>query len=63
MKKNENPHLAITMGDPSGIGPEIAVKVLAKNIYPIKVYGSTRLLVDTARSIGLEINEKKSNIV
>ena len=58
--KNEKkiPHIAVTMGDPSGIGPEIAVKVLAKGIYPIKIYGNEKLLLRTAKSIGLVINKK-----
>ena len=36
MHKKELPKLAVTMGDPSGIGPEIIVKALSlKNIYSI----------------------------
>ena len=35
------PILAITMGDPAGVGPEISVKALAKS----EVYGYCRPLV------------------
>ena len=34
--KNNRPIIGITMGDPFGVGPEIAVKALAdKNIYSL----------------------------
>ena len=39
--KNENPILGITMGDPAGIGPEIAAKVMAKR----DIYDMCRPLV------------------
>jgi len=33
IQKNK-PVLAVTMGDPAGIGPEIALKALSKKVIP-----------------------------
>lgn len=51
--------IAVTMGDPTGIGPEIAVKVLASNDVPIIVYGSLKILEMTAKNLGLEFSSEK----
>ena len=48
--------IGITMGDPTGIGPEIIVKVLAKNLPNLKVYGSLDILLKTAKDLGLSFN-------
>ncbi len=52
-------HIAVTMGDPSGIGPEIAVKVLSKTKLPIKVYGNKNILKAMAEKLELEISNRK----
>ena len=53
------PPIAVTMGDPSGIGPEIAVKALASNDVPITIYGNLKILEMTAEKLGLELASKK----
>jgi len=45
--------LAITMGDASGIGPEIAAKTLAKRGEHAVVYGSRIVMEDIVRRLGL----------
>ena len=50
------PRLALTVGDPAGIGPEIVLKALASEARPeaaIVVYGPVATLEATARSLGL----------
>jgi 4-hydroxythreonine-4-phosphate dehydrogenase len=54
---NERPIVAITLGDPCGIGPEITAKALAhpdvsETCHPL-VIGSAPLLEKTARDLGL----------
>lgn len=48
LTKAVSPHLAITLGDPAGIGPEIVLKALAdplvRGICPLTVVGSQSLL-------------------
>ena len=51
--------IAVTMGDPSGIGPEIAVKTLTSVDIPIRVYGNLKILEMTAKKLGLEFHKKK----
>ena len=56
MKK---PIIAITMGDPSGIGPEIALKVISKKetyeiCHPF-VIGDPRVMEQTSQTIGLHL--------
>ncbi|OUV03375.1 MAG: 4-hydroxythreonine-4-phosphate dehydrogenase PdxA [Betaproteobacteria bacterium TMED82] len=48
--------IGITMGDPSGIGPEIIVKVLAKGCPNLRVYGTLDILVRTAKQLGLNFD-------
>ncbi len=57
------PHLAITMGDPAGIGPEIIVKAcaklkdrLARGDLRLVVIGSNKALLEACRSLGLDID-------
>lgn len=52
------PRIALTMGDPNGVGPEIVMKCLAderlrRYFRPI-IVGSARVMAGTARSLGLE---------
>jgi 4-phospho-D-threonate 3-dehydrogenase / 4-phospho-D-erythronate 3-dehydrogenase len=53
------PILGITMGDPAGIGPEIAVKALAEPIVRkaarVLVLGDTRSLTDAVRVTGVDM--------
>lgn len=50
------PHLAITLGDPAGIGPEIVLKALAdeevRSICRLTVIGSWQLLMETFKQLG-----------
>lgn len=57
------PHLAITMGDPAGIGPEIIVKAcgalsprLASGDLRLLIIGSNRALVEARRMLRAEID-------
>ncbi len=52
---SSNPPIAITMGDPAGIGPEIAVKVAAEGDLPARlvIIGDHSCLVEAARAAGL----------
>lgn len=50
-----SPPLAITMGDASGIGPEIVAKTLAQSPQRAVVYGSLAVMGDTVRRLGLEL--------
>ena len=57
------PYLAVTMGDPAGIGPEIIVKALAhpkiwKICFPL-IIGSPRILERTAHSLGITTKIKR----
>jgi 4-hydroxythreonine-4-phosphate dehydrogenase len=47
--------LAITMGDASGIGPEIVAKTLTKGGEPVIVYGSLAVMTDIVRRLGLPL--------
>jgi 4-hydroxythreonine-4-phosphate dehydrogenase len=52
------PRIALTMGDPNGVGPEVVMKCLAderlrRYFRPI-VVGSARVMAETARSLDLE---------
>jgi len=67
MRKNNKPILAITMGDPAGIGPEIIVKALAlKDTYtkcnPI-VTGDAAIMELAVRQMGDEYSHIKVNSV
>lgn len=51
------PEIAITMGDPAGVGPELCVRLLvetdvAERCIPV-IYGSSRILSEAAQSLGL----------
>lgn len=56
---NKLPILAITMGDPSGIGPEIVTKALnEKSIYEIckpVVVGDASVLIQAAKIVGVDL--------
>lgn len=61
---NNKPIIAITMGDPASIGPEVAVKALAKKeIYKICnpiIVGDARVIQKTLDELKIE---KKNNII
>lgn len=52
---NRHPPLAITMGDPSGIGPEIVAKTLATRHERAVVFGSHVVMSDIVRRLGLNL--------
>ena len=51
--------LAITMGDASGIGPEIVVKTLAKGVERAVVFGSCLVMEDAVRRLGLNLGIRR----
>lgn len=53
--------LAITMGDPAGIGPEITVKLFAAGLsqVPAIVLGDASILARTASDLGLSLSVRK----
>ena len=53
-----NPKLAITMGDPSGIGPEIIAKLFAdqKHVPSTVVVGDAEILDNTIRRLGFPLS-------
>ena len=58
IKKNCKPIIAITMGDPAGVGPEIILKALGSGALPKKnrylVIGDSKVLEKTARRLDWE---------
>jgi 4-phospho-D-threonate 3-dehydrogenase / 4-phospho-D-erythronate 3-dehydrogenase len=57
--KRMTPPLALTMGDASGIGPEIVAKVLAKGGERVVVFGSHVVMQDIVRRLGLNIEVRR----
>ncbi len=57
--KHRIPVLAITMGDPAGIGPEIALKALmycsTPSAYEVFIIGDMKILQRTARALSLNV--------
>jgi 4-hydroxythreonine-4-phosphate dehydrogenase len=53
------PPLAITMGDPSGIGPEIVAKTLAHGGEHAVVFGSVAVMTDIVRRLGLDAEVRR----
>lgn len=53
------PPLAITMGDASGIGPEIVAKTLAGSDERAVVFGSQRVMTDIVRRLGLNTEVRR----
>lgn len=51
----QSPLLAITMGDASGIGPEIVAKTLAAGHERAVVYGSVVVMAEVVRRLGLDL--------
>jgi 4-hydroxythreonine-4-phosphate dehydrogenase len=47
--------LAITMGDPSGIGPEIVAKAMARAAQHAVVFGSAAVMADIVNRLGLDL--------
>jgi len=62
MSKNKRPVIAVTMGDPAGIGPEIAVKsLLETEVYELckpVLIGDLKLLQKTARQLKVNVKFK-----
>lgn len=60
IKQENRPRLALTMGDPAGIGPEVILKALAdpevSHICDVTVVGSLHLLVETYDKLNLTEN-------
>jgi 4-hydroxythreonine-4-phosphate dehydrogenase len=55
------PRLALTVGDPAGIGPEIVLRALAADerpAVPVIVYGPMDSLLDRARRFGLRLPQE-----
>jgi 4-hydroxythreonine-4-phosphate dehydrogenase len=55
--KAERVRLAVTVGDPAGIGPEVVLRALAsadRPDVPVVVYGSMASLLDRAQRFGLQ---------
>ncbi|WP_338490505.1 hypothetical protein VRC18_09150 [Pseudomonas trivialis] len=59
--KNIVPPIALTMGDASGIGPEIVAKLLAKGGQRVVVFGSCVVMQDIVRRLGLDIDVRRIN--
>ena len=58
MSVPSRPRLALTIGDPAGIGPEVVLKALAaedRPKVPVIVYGPMESLMDRARRFGLRL--------
>ncbi len=53
--KNTSPPIALTMGDASGIGPEIVAKLLEQGGKRVVVFGSFVVMQDIVRRLGLNI--------
>lgn len=62
---NEGPSVALTMGDPAGIGPEVLLKALALSearFHPV-IFGATDYLHCLDRDIGTGLNWSRIEIV
>ncbi|MFC2171468.1 4-hydroxythreonine-4-phosphate dehydrogenase PdxA [Acidobacteriota bacterium] len=61
--KSAKPLIAITMGDPAGIGPEIVMRTAAdpgiSALGSIAVYGDKRILSQTKAMLGLEVRLRR----
>ena len=57
--KDLSPPLAITMGDASGIGPEIVAKTLATGGERAVVFGSCVVMSDIVRRLGLDVEVRR----
>ncbi|AOQ22741.1 D-erythronate 4-phosphate dehydrogenase [Moorella thermoacetica] len=62
-QEKSRPIIAVTMGDPAGIGPEIVIKALLdEEIYTIAqplIIGSINILKKTAEIVGMEVTINK----
>ena len=60
---SKRPVIAVTMGDPAGIGPEVVVKALAEPDAPqggaLLVVGSVRILEEMARKLGAPVRFRR----
>ncbi|MBU2591329.1 MAG: 4-hydroxythreonine-4-phosphate dehydrogenase PdxA [Nitrospinota bacterium] len=59
----QNPFIALTMGDPAGIGAEIIVKLFADRAFPVGagvvVIGDARHLADVADKLSVDVTIKR----
>jgi len=55
-----NPKIAITMGDPAGIGPEIIIKAVnsINNLEKYLLIGSKKIFLETSRRLNQPLSEK-----
>lgn len=62
MMVNKKPVISVTMGDPAGVGPEIAVKALLKpemrEVCRPVLIGDSGILRNTSRRLGLDVSFK-----
>jgi 4-hydroxythreonine-4-phosphate dehydrogenase len=62
MIRNKKPIIAVTMGDPAGVGPEIAIKALLmpviKNVCKPVLIGDLGILRKASQRLGLEVSFK-----
>ncbi|RMG11645.1 MAG: 4-hydroxythreonine-4-phosphate dehydrogenase PdxA [Planctomycetota bacterium] len=52
------PRLAVTLGDPAGIGPEVVLRAVVDAPWPCTVVGDRRLIEAAARRLGLPVPER-----
>ncbi|RMG59531.1 MAG: 4-hydroxythreonine-4-phosphate dehydrogenase PdxA, partial [Deltaproteobacteria bacterium] len=66
-KRANRPVLAVTMGDPAGVGPEICAKVLFRREIHEKAspvfYGSPRVLAEAADLLGIKVKAEGNCLV
>lgn len=51
--------IALTMGDPAGVGPEVIVKALARKRFPVVIIGSLRVLEEAAETCGVSLEFRR----
>lgn len=62
----KNLRIGLVLGDPAGIGPELAAKLIASNLVdhsPLIVFGSSDVLFSAASSVGLDLRSRRSSAV
>lgn len=59
MEINHRPIIAVTMGDPTGIGPETVVRTVAalrKSDYPLVIIGDPKVFSETAKNLRVNVD-------
>ncbi|MDA7525782.1 4-hydroxythreonine-4-phosphate dehydrogenase PdxA [Verrucomicrobiales bacterium] len=63
----DHPTIAITMGDPAGVGPEICLRALANesltSVYELRIYGNQTILQRVADATGLKVDPMDERII